>query len=506
MVNSSKSENPFCSKLWRINNLYRVIDKNGNSVPFRLNPIQQKVIKAPHKRKLLLKARQVGMSTMSIIDMLDDTLFTDHTATGIVSYSLDHAQHIFKRIINHALDTFLPELRDRIQIESRSAREITFGNGSFLRVDTSLRGGTYQNILVSEFGKTCARTPLKAEEVITGTLNAVPLNGKVTIESTGEGMDGYFAEMCLEASQRGNDNLNKLDYELMFFPWFDQEEYNILSPVEISCDETDYFNEVEELTGTKLSLEQRYWYVSTSRIQKDKMKQEFPSTVKEAFISKSDAYYFAEYIERAYKEDRCLYTSLYDACQPVYVSMDIGVNDLTVMIFFQIVHGEIRVIDYYKDNNKGVDFYAHFLLQDKPYLYHTIYFPHDSENRSPIDPVNSYEKDFRRMFSGTATRFIVLPRTNKQELISYAKNKFNRCVFNVTKVKTLLDQLSKYRKRWHETTGSYLEEPQPKQMAGHYADAFQYMAQACGMIERGANINNAFEKHREAVAMRLRKI
>lgn len=212
-------------KLWRLNNLYKIVDRGGNSIRFELNSVQQDVARSLHKRKLILKARQLGMSTYAVLDLLDDVLFNPNLAAGIVSYSLEHAQHIYKRIIGHALETIHPDVKPGIQILSQSAREITFSNGSFLRVDTSLRGGSYQSILVSEFGKTCARSPQKAEEVITGTLQAVPQSGKIVIESTGEGNSGFFAEMVQKAALRGNENLSDLDYKLFFYPWYLEKTY-----------------------------------------------------------------------------------------------------------------------------------------------------------------------------------------------------------------------------------------------------------------------------------------
>lgn len=492
-------------KVWRLNNLYWIVDKKGDSIQFKLNPIQQKVIACKHRRKLILKARQVGMSTLSVLDVLDDTITSKNVASGIVSYSLEHAQHIFKRIIGHALDNFPEELRHTLNIKSRSAREIAFENGSFLRVDTTLRGSTYANVVVSEYGKTCARTPMKAEEVMTGTLNTVPINGRVIIESTGEGMDGYFADMCLEAEQRNGEALSVLDYQLLFFPWYEEQHYELHEKIEYDVSLTDYFNDIEKDKGVKISQPQRNWYAMQQKLLGDKIKQEFPSTVQEAFMSRSDAYYFAQYIEKAYKENRCLYTSLYDPLEPVYVAMDIGINHLTVIIFFQLVHGEIRVIDYYEDSNKDIDFYAKLLLQDKGYTYHTIFLPHDSVRRDPLDVVKSVEKDFRKLFSATNTLFYVLTRTDKQELISYAKNRFGRCVFNVSKVKGLLDHVSKYRKQWHEPTGQYLEKPCDNSQAD-YADAFQYAMQASGIVERGGGHTKAYEKHRIAVDKRRRMI
>jgi hypothetical protein len=497
------------SKSWRLNHLYRIIDRQGNSIPFKLNPVQQHVLDNMHTRNLILKARQLGMSTGAVLILLDECLFNRNLSAGIVSYSLEHAQHIFKRIIGHALEHFGKDLqkvegvdlRPYLGIVQQSAREITFSNGSSLRVDTTLRGGAYQLELISEFGKTCARSPQKAEEVITGTLNALPATGVAIIESTGEGLEGFFAEMCLEAHKRGNDNLTMLDYKLFFFPWYFEPTYVLYPAVTYSTDLTDYFNAIQKEAGTTLSPGQRNWYAMQCKLLGDKVKQEFPSTVLEAFLSNSDAYYFAQYIEEAYKSNRCVDVSLYDALLPVYIAMDIGVNDLTVIIFFQVVHGEIRVIDYYEDKNKGCDFYARFILQDKKYLINTIYLPHDSTKRDPLDVSNTYERDFKRLFSGTATRILVLAREDKNLSISHTKIKMSRCVYNVSKVKKLLDHLSKYRKKWSEQYGKYLDEPY-HDVHSNYADAFRYMCQAVSSIETVVGKDGAMEKHKKAIENR----
>ncbi len=490
---------------WRLNNLYRIINRDANSIKFKLNPVQENVLENMHYRNLILKARQLGMSTFAVLYLLDQVLFSENLQAGIVSYSLEHAQHIFKRIIGHALDTLPPEFKGLTGIVQRSAREITFNNGSSLRVDTTLRGGSYPLVLVSEFGKTCARNPQKAEEVITGTLQAVPKDGKVIIESTGEGNEGFFAEMVMEASRRGNENLTNLDYKLFFYNWLQEPSYHIEEKVDYDVSLTDYFDKVEKEVGTTITQHQRNWYAVQTRLLGDKIKQEFPSTVSESFLTSSDAFYFAEAVNRAYSNNRCLYSSLYDALLPVYIAMDIGLNDLTVMVFFQVAHGEVRVIDYYEDKNKDVPFYAKYLLQDKKFLYHTIFLPHDSVKRDPLDISNSYERDFQRLFSGTGTRFHVLKRMDKQLSISHAKMMIDRCVFNVNRVKPFLDKLSKYRKKWNEALGRYLEEPYHND-ASNYADAFQYLSQAIGHLETANSMKGALEMHKKVVENRHRKI
>lgn len=490
---------------WRLNNLYRIIDRNSNSIKFTLNPVQETVLDNMHTRNICLKARQLGMSTFAVLYLMDLAIWEKNLACGIVSYSLEHAQHIFKRIIGHALDSMPKQYRDIVIVTQRSAREINFVHGSSIRVDTTLRGGSYPVVLVSEFGKTCARNPQKAEEVITGTLQAVPRDGIVIIESTGEGNEGYFADMVMESSRRGNENLNNLEYKLFFFPWFEEPTYTIYEKINYDVTLTDYFDKIEKETGTTLTMPQRNWYAVQSKILGDKIKQEFPSTISEAFLSSSDAYYFAEAIALAYSEQRMLYTPLFDALLPVYVAMDIGVNDLTVMAFFQIAHGEIRIIDYYEDKNKGVDFYAKFLLQDKKYLYNTIFLPHDSTKRDPLDTTNSYERDFRRLFSHVETRFHVLPRMDKQLSISHAKNMMSRCVFNISKTKSFVDHISKYRKKWNEQTGRYLEEPY-HDIHSNYADCFRYVSQSVAHIEATKGLKGALDKHKLATESRFKRV
>lgn len=444
------------------------------------------------------------MSTFSVLYLLDACLWNENTNAGIVSYSIEHAQHIFKKIIGYALD-HLPSWLD-VEIVSKSAREITFGNGSSLRVDTTLRGGTCQLVLVSEFGKTCARSPLKAEEVVTGTLESVPCDGRIIIESTGEGNEGFFAEMVGKAALHKNEGLNVLDYKLFFYSWLDDVSYQLDDTVMYDTVMADYFTKIEAEKGILISPQQRAWYVTKSRLLGDKMRQEYPSTISEAFLSSSDAYYFAESIAKAYNDNRCLYTSLYDPLLPVYVAMDIGVNDLTVISIFQLCHGERRMLDYYEDKNKDVPFYAHFLLNDKRYMYNTIYLPHDSTKRDGILEVqNTYERQFRKLFSHLGTKFVVLPKMDKQLSISQARIMLDSFVFNVSKVKPFLDRITKYRKKWSEQQGRYLDEPY-HDINSNYADCLQYTCQAIRNIETVQSMGGALEKHKAVTESRTRRV
>ena len=98
-----------------------------------------------------------------------------------------------------------------------------------IRVSTGFRSGTYQRLLVSEFGKICAKSPDVAKEIVTGSLNTVSSDQVIAIESTAEGRSGYFYEYCqtAQAIQQSGRELTPMDMRFFFFPWFDEPGYRL---------------------------------------------------------------------------------------------------------------------------------------------------------------------------------------------------------------------------------------------------------------------------------------
>lgn len=215
-------EDPF----YRINTCYQIINKESEQVPFKLNKQQQYLFENKHNRNLILKARQIGSTTFWCMYFLDKAIWKDNQQIGIISHSIESAQSIFRRI-RFALDTMHPDLKECIGVKQDSARQLVFRNNSLIRVDTTMRSETLSGLLVSEYGRVCAHWPAKAEEVVTGALNTLSKTAECVIESTAEGIDGYFYEMCQKALARGNDDLTELDYKMFFFPWWQFSEYTL---------------------------------------------------------------------------------------------------------------------------------------------------------------------------------------------------------------------------------------------------------------------------------------
>lgn len=288
-------------RIWRLNNIYTVVDENGQLVKFKLRPAQEELLKNLHYRNIILKARQLGFTTFICIFLLDFALFNSNKQVGIVAQTDDAAKVIFRKVkvawenLNPGLKAFL-----KISTVGDSKTEYEFSNGSIMRIATSIRSATCQALLVTEFGKICARFDGKAEEIITGTLPAVPANGLVFIESTAEGEIGSYYDMVQEAIRLKAEMrpLTMKDYKYFFFAWF-QNPANVIAGPALPIDEKllEYFKKIEEVTGITLTQAQKNWYWLELKTQKNKMTREHPSTADEAFFSSGNKLFSAEVLD-----------------------------------------------------------------------------------------------------------------------------------------------------------------------------------------------------------------
>ena len=346
-MNSLKeAEKLLADPLWRLNNLYWIIDKTGNKTLFRLNWAQQELYQGMWYCNLILKARQLGISTFVCLLFLDRCLFNSNQHAGIIAHTREDAEMMFRRV-KFAYDSLPPELKAIRQVNTDNARELQLSNGSTLRVGTSMRSSTLQYLHISEFGKICAKFPDKAREIVTGSLNALAAGQYIFIESTAEGRDGYFHQMCKEAQANADaqKKLSPLDFRLHFFPWWRQRDYRIdSSGLLVPSHLSDYFSALEGKIKTKLDDGQRAWYTKRILTQGEDMKREFPSFPDEAFETSNEGLYYGQQISEARQQNR-LRKIYYDANLPVHTSWDLGFNDSTAIWFFQQVGQEIHILE-----------------------------------------------------------------------------------------------------------------------------------------------------------------
>jgi hypothetical protein len=197
----------------------RVRNRSGENVPLRPNRVQLEYERNRGKRNIVLKARQMGISTWISGRLFLKTITQPGTLTVQVAHTQEAAEAIFRMI--HRFLEYLPRrLRNGVLRTSRSSvRQIAFpALDSEYRVESAAdrnagRGLTISNLHCSEV----ARWPGDAAETLQGLRAAMPPTGELVLESTPMGAGGCFWREWQDAGPSGTVR--------HFFPWWWEPAY-----------------------------------------------------------------------------------------------------------------------------------------------------------------------------------------------------------------------------------------------------------------------------------------
>ncbi len=468
------TEEELASKLWRLTHLYYIIDKSGNQILFNLNWAQQELFDREWHQMLVLKARQLGVTTYFSINFLDECFWYPNTNAGIIAHRKEDAEDIFKKKVKYAYDRMPKWTRTRNSATNDRSGELAFENGSSFRVSTGFRSGTYQRLLVSEFGKICAKSPDVAREIVTGSLNTVSSDQIIAIESTAEGREGYFYEFskASEALALEGRELSCMQQRFFFFPWYDEPGYKEEGKgIIVSKETNDYLDGIERERQRKIDDEQRRWYEMKQKMLGEAMKQEYPSTPKEAFESANEGLYYGSQLSKL-RENGGLCRVPYDDSSIVHTAWDIGLDDFTSIWCFQINRGgQINIINFYENWDEGPSHYADWLTSKK-YRLGTHIFPHDALQRDKVKI--TYIDHIKPLLQG---RYVVLDIKECDKLIGIqtVRSILARCSFDEEKCSKGFKHLEAYKKVWDDRLGCYKNAPLHDEHS-HCADSFRYLA------------------------------
>ena len=166
-------------------------------------------------------------------------------------------------------------------------------------------------------------------------------------------------------------------------------------------------------------------------------------------------------------------TVKFDPVYPVSTFWDIGIDDLSVILFVQFIGKEVHIIDELRGNNVGYrDHYVPIIKEyerTKGYRYEKHYLPHDTAKRDPYTTdtlFNSINKDL--------TKCEQLKRIDRIETgIQLAKSMSTNTY--IEKSLTLVDDLIHYRRKWNAELRVYKEAIHDNH--SHGADAYRMIAQ-----------------------------
>lgn len=255
----------------------RILDKDAHIVPFRWNAAQRHFHARRTGRDLILKARQLGFSTYiqgeifrrittgtrTAMTMAHDDETTQKMRRMADRFWENHAGEQPKRKYANAAVTTYPEFDSEATIATAGGKQ-------------KGRGGTY-----TEFhGSEVAFWP-DAEKIVAGALQGGTPD--TILESTPNGAQGYFYELCQEAIA------GEGAWKLHFYPWWWDAAYR--TPLDAG-ERIEYTADEAELVALhNLTPEQIKWRRGKQTDLKAFFPQEYPEDPASCFLTSGNSYF-----------------------------------------------------------------------------------------------------------------------------------------------------------------------------------------------------------------------
>ena len=469
------------SKLWRMNNLYMIIDKAGDRIPFVMNFAQHRVYAASieHPRLIILKSRQQGISTFWLLSFLDDTIFYSNFNCGLMAQGKDEAATLLIRLkfAWHNLDDWVKALLG-VRVVKDNSQEFTLSNNSTMFIRTSFRSATLQRLHISELGKIANKYPERAKETKTGTLQALAPGNTGVIESTAEGHNMFKHMWDQAVRQHAADRLAAKDFRPIFLSWLDDPDCVEFEHQHPDDEALAYFLSLENELDIKLTQEQRNFWVAQERELEGDIHQEYPATAEEAFRAAMDGTYWAKrYIECVVRRNHRAPDS-YDQNLSVYIAIDVGRSDYFVMCFFQVWRNQIRIIHEYYNNGEWLGHYVNYakeVIAEKGYFIEKWFLPHDMN----VTDITEREAKTRQdiLYDLGVTNTVLLEKIAVRESIEHVREAMPYIWIDVECI--YLEQcFLNYTKDWNPLLEIWRDQPKRNEFA-HGADAIRYTVQSC---------------------------
>lgn len=474
-------ENYLPSKLWRLNNLYTIVNKDGERIPFVMNLSQHKVYAASlqHSRVIILKSRQQGISTFWLISFFDDALFMSDMNCGLMAQGKAEASTLLKRI-GIAWDNFPEAFKEFFSLQQVKAttEELGWNTGSTLFIRTSFRSATLQRLHISEYGKIAKIYPERAKEVKTGTLQAIKPGNTAVIESTAEGINDF--KRMWDAAVASEQRISKCEvqqfsgkeFKPVFLSWLDDPDCWSEYPREASTEQLKYFEELEALTGRTIVDQQRWFWLDQYRELGEDIYQEYPATPDEAFRKTNDGAFYARQFNLHVVRNKRLIPGLYDPNLPVHVALDLGISatDYFVLVYFQRFREEWRLVQEYTNTGEGLEHYVEH-MKSTGYNIGTIVAPHDLKVRELGTGISRKQ----RLLELGVHNLRVLPLLPIADGIEAFRRIIPNLYVDPDTCPYLIACIQNYSKEWDERNETWKRTPLHNKWS-HGADALRVMA------------------------------
>jgi hypothetical protein len=272
---------------WLAERLLHIRGKSGQLIPLRANRAQREFSQHCGQRNIVLKARQMGITTWIAARFFLATITRRGTLTVLVAHDQRSAEEIF-RIVRRFWENLPEGLRcGALRTSHANVRQMVFPEmDSEYRVETAAdpeagRGLTIQNLHASEV----ARWPRDAAATLASLRAAVAPDGEIVLESTPNGSSGCYYREWQSAGETGTAR--------HFLPWWWTEEYRRQggAATDLSPEEADL------VAKHGLSPEQIAFRRELKANFRGLAKQEYAEDAESCFLASGECFFEKELIE-----------------------------------------------------------------------------------------------------------------------------------------------------------------------------------------------------------------
>jgi hypothetical protein len=165
----------------------------------------------------------------------------------------------------------------------------------------------------------------------------------------------------------------------------------------------------------------------------------------------------------------------YDPMFPCHTAWDLGFNDSTSIWWFQVVYGEIRVLDHHSSNGQAIPFYTMLIKQKEDefgYKYGYHYLPHDARAKTLASGGKSIIEQISAKID--IKHLKIVPNLSIQDGIQATRLALTRAWFD-NRCEEGIECLRQYQREWNDDKKCFNDRPK-HDWTSHSADAFRYMS------------------------------
>lgn len=203
----------------------------------------------------------------------------------------------------------------------------------------------------------------------------------------------------------------------------------------------------------------------------DQYEQEFECSFEAAIMG---AFYGKEM--RVLTDANRITTVEADPLFPVNTAWDLGYSDDTALWFYQVIYGEIRILDYHSSNGHQVSYYTDLLeskRQENRWKYGKHYLPHDARAKTLASGGKSIIEQIASKIPVESLK--IVPSLSLQDGIQATRLALMRSWFDGVKCQDGIECLRQYQREYDEDKKVFRDKPK-HDWTSHGADAFRMLA------------------------------